>query len=475
MTEAPGAPAVTAVVLAAGASSRFGSVKLLAPLGGRPVLQHVLDALHAAGLTDVVVVLGDDAAAIEAAIGWRGERRVSNPDPARGLSSSVAVGLEAVPPNASGALIVLGDQPAISPEAIRTVLDEPHDPARPVVVARYADDSARNPVLLGRAAFPIVAEATGDRGLGPVLAAHPDLVREVSASGSNPDVDTPSDLAHAAEASWAARVRANREQVERIREVPDGQDFYAPVRSLFHADPTRTDDPILDVLLELVRHGETWLDVGAGAGRFALPIARALDESGGEVIALDVSPSMLEGLREIAEDHAIENVRTIEARWPDDPAARGLEADVGFIAHVGYDIEEIGAFLDALEAASRRQCVAVLMERVPASAADPFWPPVHGETRVPLPALPDAIELLEARGRQPSVTRVEIEPRRFESRDALAGFARRQLWIDPDGPKEARFQAALDDLLEEDASGWTIRGRTANDVGIVTWRPARED
>jgi CTP:molybdopterin cytidylyltransferase MocA/SAM-dependent methyltransferase len=467
VTRGTGSPAVTAVVLAAGSATRFGSVKLLAPINGRPVLQHVLDALDAAALTDVVVVLGADAEAIEAAIDWRSERRITNPDPGRGLSSSLVVGLEAVPGNAS-ALIVLGDQPAISPATIRTLLD------RPVVVARYPDDSARNPLLLRRSAFGLAAEATGDRGLGPILAAHPELVREIPVHGSNPDVDTPADLAAAVEASWAARVRANREQVERIREVPDGEDFYAPVRSLFRADPTRTDDPLLGALLALVGHGETWLDVGAGAGRFALPLARALDESGGDVVALDVSPSMLEALREIAEDNAIENVRTIEARWPPDPGSVDrFEADVSLIAHVGYDVEEIGLFLDALEAATRRLCVAVLMERVPASAADPFWPPVHGEARVPLPALPEAIELLEARGRRPSVTRVVIEPRRFESRDALAGFVRRQLWIDPAGPKEARFQAALDELTEQEEAGWTIRGRSASEVGIVTWRPAR--
>ena len=73
------------------------------------------------------------------------------------------------------------------------------------------------------------------------------------------------------------------------------------------------------------------------------------------------------------------------------------------------------------------------------------------------------------------MTRVAVEPRRFESRDALAGFARRQLWIDPAGPKEARFQAALDEFTEQDDAGWTVRGRSASDVGIVTWRPARED
>jgi SAM-dependent methyltransferase len=328
-------------------------------------------------------------------------------------------------------------------------------------------------VLLRPAAFDLVAEATGDRGLGPVIAANAAAVLEVPVAGHNPDVDTPADLAAAIEAIWAARVRANREQVDRIREVPDGTDFYAPVSSLFRADPTRTDDPVLDALLALVRSGETWLDVGAGAGRFALPIARRLDPSGGTVVALDTSRSMLDSLREIAEDYAIENVRTIEARWPpaDARALADLEADVALIAHVGYDIEAIGRFLDALEAAAGRLCVAVLMDSAPASAADPFWPLVHGEARVALPALRDVIELLEARGRRPTVERITTEPRRFETRDILAGFVRRQLWIDPEGPKEARFQAALDDLAVPDGDGWTISGRAPSEVGVVTWTP----
>ena len=465
--------AVTAIVLAAGSGSRFGGGKLLATIGGRPVLQHVLEAIAGAGVDDVVVVLGAEAPAIEASIDWRTERRVVNPAPQDGLSSSLRVGFDALPATSDRVLVALGDQPRVSIATIRALLDAQPTTKRPIIVPQYADDRGRNPVLVGRAAFDLVTATSGDRGLGPLLAAHPELVQEVPMEGANPDIDTPADLAATIEATWAARVRANREQVDAIREVPDGTDFYAPVNSLFRADPTRTDDPLLDALLDLVRPGETWLDVGAGAGRFALPIARALDESGGEVIALDASPSMLEGLREIAEDYAIENVRTVEARWPlEDGAASGLAGDVALIAHVGYDIEGIGPFIDALERAADRLCVAVLMERVPASAADPFWPPVHGMERVTLPALPDAIELLAARGRNPTVSRIAIEPRRFESRDSLAGFVRRQLWIDPDGSKEAKFQAALDELVVEDGGGWTLRDRPPSDVGVVTWRPA---
>ena len=396
-----------------------------------------------------------------------------NPEPERGLSSSLHVGFAAVPADAEAVLVALGDQPLVPAGTIRALLAVPVRPDRPFVVPVFEADQGRNPVLVRRPAFGLVAETTGDRGLGPVIAARPELVTEVVVAGDNPDVDTIDDLATVLETSWAGRVRANREQVEQIREVPDGQDFYAPVTSLFRADPPRTDDPVLDVLLDLVRSGDTWLDVGAGAGRFALPLARALDPSGGSVIALDASRSMLEGLSEIAEDYAIENVRIVEARWPpEDPgSAKAFGADVTLIAHVGYDIEAIGPFLTALEDAADRLCVAVLMERVPASAADPFWPPVHGEARIALPALPDVLEILEARGRHPSVVRVAVDPRRFESRDAVAGFVRRQLWIDPVGSKEARFQAALDELTESDADGWTITGRGASDVGIVTWAP----
>ena len=111
--------------------------------------------------------------------------------------------------------------------------------------------------------------------------------------------------------------------------------------------------------------------------------------------------------------------------------------DVALIAHVSYDIAAIGPFVTAMEVAARRLCVAVLMERQPSSIADVCWPPVWGEARVPLPALPEFVELLRARGREPSVERLEREPRRFASRDELEGFLRRQLWVEPGGAADA--------------------------------------
>jgi CTP:molybdopterin cytidylyltransferase MocA/ubiquinone/menaquinone biosynthesis C-methylase UbiE len=466
------APRVAALVLAAGSGSRFGGGKLLANLGGKPLLQHVLDQIADAGMGEVVVVLGRDAASAESAISWRDETRVVNPDPERGLASSLRVAVAALDPGVDAILVLLGDQPLVAPSTIQALIDTPADPLRPIVVPAYAHDRGRNPVLLGRAAFGLIDETGGDRGLGPVIEAHPELVHEISIVGDNPDVDTHEDLAQVVAAAWGDRVRANREQVERIREVPDGADFYAPVQALFRADPTRTDDPILNDLLDHLRPGETWLDVGAGAGRFALPIARALDDSGGSVVAIDPSGSMLESLREIAEDYDIENVTTVHARWP--PARPAdFEADVVLIAHVAYDIEDIEPFVDALETAARRLCVAVLMECQPSSIADACWPPVHGEPRISLPALPDFVELLEARGRQPSVRMLAREPRSFESRDALVGFLRRQLWIAEDGEKEGKFQDALATLVVKDGEGFGLVGQRPLPVGIATWAPRR--
>ncbi len=464
---------IAALVLAAGASSRFGSPKALARLDGRPILDHVLDALREAGIGRIVVVLGNAADEIIDGIDWLDETIVRNPDP-RHLSSSLQVGLSAIEeldPPVDGVIVALGDQPRTRPEVVRALVSAARATDRPVVVPRYAGGGGGNPVLLRREAFELVDEAVGDRGLGPVLTEHDELVEEVVVEGTNPDVDTTGDLAAL---QWAERVRANREQVDRVREIPDGTDFYAPVSTLFRADPRRTDEPVLDALLDLVEPGETWLDIGAGAGRYALPIALRA----GEVIAVDPSAGMLTALAEQQAEHGVPNVRAVEGRWPperggDLEAALGPLpcADVALIAHVSYDIEAIGPFLDAMEASARRLCVAVLMERQPASVADPFWPPIHGEARLSLPALPEFVDLLRSRGSAPSVTTLDREPRWFGSRDELIGFLRRQLWIADGGDKERRFLDAFEELAEQTAQGWGLREQHPLPVGVATWEP----
>lgn len=186
------------VILAAGRASRFGANKLLADLDGRPLLQHVLDLAVEADLEPVVVVLGDEASRLEQAIKWRYEKRVRNPAPERGLSSSLRLGLsqlERAAPDCRRAVVLLGDQPRLAADQLRVLLDQPPDETRPIIVPRYADGRPGNPVLLERGAWPLAANLAGDRGMSQLFVARMELIRLVEVPGTNPDVDTPEDLA----------------------------------------------------------------------------------------------------------------------------------------------------------------------------------------------------------------------------------------------------------------------------------------
>jgi len=466
---------VAALVLAAGAGRRFGGGKLLASLGGQPILQHVLDALAAAGIENPFVVVGGDADELESSVRWRDAHRVRNPDPEIGIASSLQLGWQAAmlsSPRPAAVLVLLGDQPRVDPAVIRALIDQPADPARPVIVAHHAD-GARNPVRLEPEAASLVAATSGDRGLGPAIDAHPELVRTLELDAVNPDVDAPTDLVALLAEGWAARVRANAAQVDRFREAPDGSDFYASVSRTFVADPARAGDPVLDALVALARPDDIWLDIGAGAGRYALPLAPHV----AELVAIDPSAAMLDALRGGMAEHGIANVGAVAGRWPPDPELRSIigpdpVADVALIAHVGYDVEAIVPFLDAMEAAARRLCVAVLMDSSPASLAAPFWPIVHGEARIPLPARPQLLELLIARGTPPAASVLSTERRTWSDRDELVTMLRRQLWTAPGSEADDRLLAAVAELVATAADGSvTIPTAAALEVGVLTWEP----
>jgi molybdenum cofactor cytidylyltransferase len=193
-----------AVVLAAGAGSRFGDrpgAKLLALIGGQPMLLRVLATLREYGPASTVVVLGHGADELEAALEWAGELRVRNPDPERGLSSSLRIGFDALgrlPAAVEEAFVVLGDQPHLRVATLRALEQAAVAPGaadRALIVPAYADDPGpRNPVLVRRVAWPLIGELSGDRGLGTIIAERPELSLEVRVAGTMPDVDTREDL-----------------------------------------------------------------------------------------------------------------------------------------------------------------------------------------------------------------------------------------------------------------------------------------
>ena len=189
------ATGVSAILLAAGAGSRFGGGKLLAPFRGRSLIEVSLANLADAPVDETVVVVGDDAGRLRAACEPYGVAVVENPDWAQGQSTSVRVGLEALGPEALAAVVLLADQPLVGAGAVRRLV-EAFEGGAEVATATYGG-RPRNPVLFSRGVWPmLVAELAGDEGARPFLRRHPELVVRVPCDGvGDPaDVDTAEDL-----------------------------------------------------------------------------------------------------------------------------------------------------------------------------------------------------------------------------------------------------------------------------------------
>src|SRR5687768_6895658 len=180
---------VAAVILAAGASTRFGSPKQNAPVGTGTMLAAIGNLARAAGLNPVIAVVPPGNAVPPDVV------PVINADSAAGLSRSLRLGLAAVPAELSAAVVLLGDQPTLPVSAIRSLLAAATDLP---IVAALAEGRIAPPVLIRRDAFALAAEARGDEGLRSVLEAHPELVFRVDVGTHPPDVDTPADLARIA-------------------------------------------------------------------------------------------------------------------------------------------------------------------------------------------------------------------------------------------------------------------------------------
>jgi CTP:molybdopterin cytidylyltransferase MocA len=183
---------VGAVVLAAGAASRMGRNKLLLEIGEQPLIRHVIEAASEGGCHTVLVVYSDEA--VRTAVG-KAAVAVSNPDAASGQASSLRVGLQALPAEMEGAMILLGDQPLVGSRTVSALLRTwRREGARPAVAASYGgQDGWRPPVVLERSLWPDVMALTGDAGARQLFQNRPDLVETVLAGGRPDDVDTPED------------------------------------------------------------------------------------------------------------------------------------------------------------------------------------------------------------------------------------------------------------------------------------------
>jgi molybdenum cofactor cytidylyltransferase len=189
---------IAAVILAAGRSTRMGGPnKLLAEIGGRPLVRIAVEEALASRARPVVVVTGHQREKVEAALQGLDIKRVHNPNFAEGLSTSVKTGLAAVPEQADGAIVCLGDMPQVRAPLIDKLVAA-FDPERGALVVIPTIDGKRgNPVVWSRRFFPELMALEGDVGARNMIARYPEAVAEVPLTDTAAliDVDTPEALA----------------------------------------------------------------------------------------------------------------------------------------------------------------------------------------------------------------------------------------------------------------------------------------
>jgi molybdenum cofactor cytidylyltransferase len=195
--KAPHAPRVAAVIMAAGLSSRMGHNKLVAEINGKPLVRHTVDAALESGARPVIVVTGSEAESVDEALAGTPVTMVRNLDYRKGLSTSLIAGINAVPDDCDGAVVLLGDMPDVTAHTIdRLVAAFDPEEDRSICVATR-EGKRGNPVLWSREFFADMRKLEGDVGAKVLIGENADLVCEVEMADDGPllDIDTPDALA----------------------------------------------------------------------------------------------------------------------------------------------------------------------------------------------------------------------------------------------------------------------------------------
>lgn len=203
-------PAVSAVLLAAGGSSRMGAGrhKLLELVDGEPLIRRSATALLESGVDEVVAVLGARADEMRAALAGLPLRLVENAAWSAGMGRSIGVGLSAIAPEAQATLIALGDMPEVDARLVDRLIAG-FDPAEGREILRPVGPSGQpgHPVLFGRRFFEALGALEGDMGARAVLREHAGFVVDapVETDAGAVDLDTPEQWA-----DWRAKTGARR-------------------------------------------------------------------------------------------------------------------------------------------------------------------------------------------------------------------------------------------------------------------------
>lgn len=187
---------VVCVLLAAGLGTRMDGDKLLTLVEGKMLIEHAAALAKSLPFSESVAVVRPGDEAVLTTVEKAGLRPVFNPYPARGIASSLVIGLsDVMRSDPDGVLFLVGDQPRLTAKTVESMLRAFESDPESIVRPRSSSGKPGNPVLFPKSLFPELAALTGDTGGKTVVAAHPDRVRFIlCASDELRDIDAPQDL-----------------------------------------------------------------------------------------------------------------------------------------------------------------------------------------------------------------------------------------------------------------------------------------
>ena len=266
---------------------------------------------------------------------------------------------------------------------------------------------------------------------------------------------------------WRTMIEDEHAQSHQARGGAESpSDHWSPYAAQFAVDPYRADDPLLDRLAQDLYREYTLLDVGAGGGRYALPLALKC----AQVIAVEPSASMAQVLRQQVAAHNIRNLSIVESDWG---TAQVTPADVVICAHVVYVAQGIEPFLRKLEANARKRVMLVLYQVNPQAYLFPLWQKVRGERRLPLPCLPELLEVMKELDITPHIDKLPAhQPRSFDSAEQALEQIGDRLYLTQGSAQYHLLEKTLVELLEKGEGGYRVSGSPMLEPHVVWWEPA---
>ncbi len=261
---------------------------------------------------------------------------------------------------------------------------------------------------------------------------------------------------------YNAMTRARRAQQRRLN-LPQGESHWSKWAHTYRFDPARAPEPLLEAALRYVESDDELIEIGGGAGRIGLPLARRA----ASLLNVEPSPAMREQFEIAAARYGAANAAALDAAWPLPPRLEPISADIVLAADVTYFIDDIEPFIRAMHASARRHVLILTWTVPPPNLNAKLFQIACGEREAPAPGFRQLLPVIRALGIAPEVQAIDEPfawPERLpQSESEAIQFAIDEIGADEHPEARVRIAARIDDLFE--------RGEAGGSVFTPAWRP----